>query len=56
MIRKAKTDLVLHLMTALNGNEISTDGAALKDRLENMWAAEADRGPGKKSCGNIHNP
>lgn len=40
-------------MTALNGNEISTDRAAAKDRLENMWAAEADRGPGEKSYGNI---
>lgn len=40
-------------MSALNSNEISTDREAVKDRLENMWAAEADRGPGKKSHGNI---
>lgn len=53
MIRKAKTHLVLNLMTALNGNKISTYIVAAKDRLENMWAAEADRGPGEKSCGNI---
>lgn len=40
-------------MTALNGNERSTNRAAVKDGWENMWAVEADRGPGKKSCGNI---
>lgn len=53
MIGKAKTHLALNLMSALNGNETSTDRAAAKDGLENMWAAEAERGPGEKSCGNI---
>lgn len=53
VIRKVKTHFVLNPMSALNGNEISTDRAAVKDRLENTWAAEADEGPGKNSCVSI---
>lgn len=31
----------------------STGTAAAKERLENMWADEVDRGAGDKSCGHI---